>query len=97
MAIKRYLVTYDVSDATRLRKVARILEGAGDRRQLSVFVCDLSDRLREELVSRLTDVVHMTEDQVLIVELGPARDSTNEVFSVVGRSFEPPSSRPLVV
>ncbi|MGE0434417.1 MAG: CRISPR-associated endonuclease Cas2 [Planctomycetota bacterium] len=37
-----YLLTYDVRDDKRLRKVAKTLEGYGTRLQYSVFHCHLS-------------------------------------------------------
>jgi CRISPR-associated protein Cas2 len=37
MSRLRYLVSYDISDPKRLRKVARSLEGFGVRLQYSVF------------------------------------------------------------
>jgi len=39
----RYLVSYDISNPKRLRKVARSLEGFGVRLQYSVFECPLDD------------------------------------------------------
>ncbi len=37
----RYLVSYDICDPKRLRRVAKILEGFGTRLQYSVFECPL--------------------------------------------------------
>ncbi len=63
-----YLVAYDVRDAKRLRRVARILEGYGHRLQYSVFRCHLTarnvERLRWELLEEMTD-----DDELLIVPL----------------------------
>ena len=42
-----YLVCYDVSNPKRLRRVAKVCEGSGYRRQLSVFLGKkLSDTAR---------------------------------------------------
>ncbi|MDH7515690.1 MAG: CRISPR-associated endonuclease Cas2 [Bacteroidota bacterium] len=73
-----YIVTYDVCDAKRLRRVFRLLRGYGDHLQLSVFRCELSDRERAELVQKLHDLIKHDEDQVLLFPLGPA-----EGFNVI--------------
>ncbi len=36
-----FLVTYDVADPKRLRRVCRLLEASGTREQYSVFICNL--------------------------------------------------------
>lgn len=55
---KWYLVCYDVRDAKRLRRVAKHLEGYGERVQYSVFRCWLAyaqlQKLRWELTEKLT-------------------------------------------
>jgi CRISPR-associated protein Cas2 len=47
------LVCYDVCDSRRLRRVAKLLEGYGQRVQESVFECHLDvaclSRMRDEL------------------------------------------------
>jgi CRISPR-associated protein Cas2 len=53
----RYVVTYDVvSDRVRGR-IARLLEGYGDRVQFSVFECDLENSDATQMVERLTRVL----------------------------------------
>ena len=63
-----YLVSYDVRDEKRLRRVARLLEGYGVRMQYSVFRCYLAhrevERLRWELAQRMEG-----EDNLLIAGL----------------------------
>ena len=36
-----FLISYDIADPRRLRRVCRILESAGTREQFSVFLCNL--------------------------------------------------------
>ncbi len=60
-----YLVAYDVRDEVRLRKVAKVLEGFGTRLQYSVFRCRLSDRAREQMRWKLSQVMK-PEDGLLI-------------------------------
>ena len=38
------LVTYDIADPRRLRRVAKVSEGFGRRVQKSVFECELDER-----------------------------------------------------
>lgn len=36
-----FLVSYDIADPKRLRRVCRLLEAAGAREQFSVFLCNM--------------------------------------------------------
>ncbi len=65
-----WLVCYDVRDPVRLRRTARILEGAGERIQYSVFRCWLSPTQMNELRWNLTEVLE-PEDDVLLIPLCP--------------------------
>ncbi len=69
-AMSAYLVSYDISDPKRLRKVARSLEGFGVRLQYSVFECPLDDLRLAKLKAELQDLFNHDEDQVLFVSLG---------------------------
>ncbi|MEM3086916.1 MAG: CRISPR-associated endonuclease Cas2 [Halobacteria archaeon] len=61
-----YLVSYDIRDDTRLRHVARILEGYGERLQYSVFRCNLSERDVERLRWELAKVMAHEDDALFI-------------------------------
>lgn len=37
----QFLVSYDIAEPKRLRRVCRVLEGSGVREQYSVFLCNL--------------------------------------------------------
>jgi CRISPR-associated protein Cas2 len=63
-----YLISYDVRDDKRLRRVAKHMEGYGDRIQLSVFRCRLNKRDIERLKWELTQKMD-TEDDLLIIQL----------------------------
>jgi len=54
----RYLVSYDISNPKRLRKVARSLEGFGVRLQYSVFECPLDDMRLAKLKAELQGLVN---------------------------------------
>lgn len=53
----RTLVSYDISDDKRRRKVCKIMEGYGYRVQYSVFECELDDKKLKELWARLKPLV----------------------------------------
>ena len=57
-----YLITYDISDNRRRKKVSDILEGYGRRVQYSVFECRLPRAKYREMKHRLIKVVKVEED-----------------------------------
>ncbi|WP_396214696.1 CRISPR-associated endonuclease Cas2 [Gemmatimonas sp.] len=67
---RRYLVTYDVADAKRLRRTYKAMHGFGDPVQYSVFLCDLSAVEKQLLLERLHSLLNWGHDRVLIVDLG---------------------------
>jgi CRISPR-associated protein Cas2 len=91
-----YLVTYDVSDPRRLRRVFRTLRGYGDWVQFSVFQCRLGPLRHRRLITELSSLIHQKEDQVLIFPLGPVKSTPVRVASI-GRAFEPISREPVII
>lgn len=72
----RFLVTYDIREPRRLRRVHDVVLGYGERLQYSVYVCDLT---RQELVglrAALRREMHLDVDSVSIFDLGPPRGRT---------------------
>lgn len=94
---QRFLVTYDVSDAARLRKVFKMMKGFGRHVQYSVFVCDLSELGRAELKATLGGVINPTDDQVLLFDLGPTDGRGIHVIESLGRPYDERSCEPMVV
>jgi CRISPR-associated protein Cas2 len=82
-----YIVTYDISDAKRWRRVFRLMSGYGRWLQLSVFQCRLTARRRAELARRLDAVIHHRDDHVLILDLGSA-DKVDVRVESLGKTFE---------
>lgn len=82
-----YIVTYDISDAKRWRKVFRAMKGYGRRLQLSVWQCRLDGSRRIEMAIALESLIDREEDNVVILDLGPAEDVTLHVESF-GKHFE---------
>ena len=69
MSVKHWhLITYDIRDAQRHRKVARTLEGYGSRVQYSVFRCRL-DRIALEKLRWELNAIMAAEDELLVVPL----------------------------
>lgn len=87
-----FLVTYDISDPKRWRKVFQTMKGFGEHVQLSVFRCDLTPPRQVRLSSALDRIIHHEEDQVIIAQIGPTSTETLEKIEVLGRShtFDPP-------
>ncbi len=65
------MVTYDVRDPKRWRRVHRLVKGYGGSLQLSVFRCLLNDRDRERMVLELVKSMH-AEDSLLVIGLCPS-------------------------
>jgi CRISPR-associated protein Cas2 len=87
--LRHYLVTYDISDDTRLRKVHSIVRDFGQPVQYSVFLARLSESHKAELKRRLARAIHHEHDQVLLFDLGRAHGQ-HEIeppeHEVVGRA-----------
>lgn len=92
-----YVVTYDICDPKRLRRVFRVMLGYGEHLQYSVFRCELSDREVVELRWRLNDIIHHDQDQVLFVSVGPADGKARQAFSAIGRPYDHEEKRAIVV
>ena len=68
------IVTYDVSTETRagrkrLRRVAKVCEGTGQRVQKSVFECQVNEMQYEELERRLLAEIDDKEDSLRVYRL----------------------------
>lgn len=80
------IVTYDIGDPRRWRRVFKCMNGFGEWLQLSVFQCRLSSRRRVELEARLRELVKAGEDHVLLIDVGPA-DRTKLAVASIGKTF----------
>jgi CRISPR-associated protein Cas2 len=69
MSMKHWhLISYDIRDAKRLRKVAKKMESYGTRIQLSVFRCRLDRESMEKLRWELSEIIK-PEDDLLVIPL----------------------------
>lgn len=60
-----YLITYDIPVDKRRTKLAKLLEGHGQRVQYSVFECDMEDRQVAQLRRRLSRLLRPAEGDSL--------------------------------
>lgn len=91
-----YVVTYDISDPKRWRRVFNVMNGYGEWLQLSVFQCRLNRQRHAELVALLDGMIHHAEDHVLFMDVGPADYVVPRVVSL-GKDFQPLAREPIVV
>lgn len=87
MARRNYIVTYDIRDDKRLRKVFKLCKGYGEHLQYSVFECDLSKAEKADMESRLSDVINLKDDQVLFIDLGPTSLRGERTITALGQSY----------
>lgn len=92
-----YLVCYDIRNDKRLRRVHTLMKAYGEPWQYSVFYCTLKaiDRVRLENAAR--EIMHLKEDQLLIVDLGSNEGAAREAAMVVGQSLPEGESGMVVI
>lgn len=91
-----YIVSYDIRNPRRWRRLFRTLQGFGDWLQLSVFQCRLDKMRALRLEASIREIVNAREDHVLIMDLGPAENVSPRVSSI-GKSFEPIEPESIIV
>ncbi len=91
-----YLVTYDIRDTKRWRRVFTLMKGFGEWLQLSVFQCRLSPRRHAELIQLLDGVINNKVDALLVIDLGPA-DKVKPRVTSLGERFDPVAREPTIV
>jgi CRISPR-associated protein Cas2 len=84
---RTFIVTYDIRDEKRLRKVFRICKGYGEHLQYSVFECDLDAREKAEMEGHLREVMNLNLDQTLFIDLGPSALRGERVISALGQAY----------
>jgi len=81
----RYIVSYDICDPTRLRQVDKTMRGYGEPLQYSVFCCDLSNSERITLIAELSPIIDHREDQVMLIDIGPADGRGKQSIETLGK------------
>ncbi len=92
-----YIVTYDICEPKRLRRVFKTVKGFGEHLQLSVFQCDLPEMDVVKLKAALVEIIDHTEDQVLIIDLGPTEGRPIKSIEALGKGFTVATRRAQVV
>ncbi|GAB4373006.1 MAG: CRISPR-associated endonuclease Cas2 [Bryobacter sp.] len=92
-----YLVTYDISDPKRLRRVFKTMRDWGDHLQFSVFECQLTATDLALLRAELKEIIHHEEDQVLLVHLGPSEGRGDRAITALGKPYSPIDAPCIVV
>lgn len=97
MTRHRYMVCYDIREPARLRRTHSVMMGYGDPLQYSVFLCDLSAAELVLLESALTRVIKLSEDSVLLIDLGPAAGIARRRIRTLGQVHLPECARVIIV
>ncbi len=92
-----FLVTYDISNDLRLRRVHKTMLGYGDHLQYSVFECQLTPTDVIRCRHALSRVIHHKDDQVLFVDLGPSEGRGDRVITALGRPYAPVDAPCIVI
>ena len=92
-----YIVSYDIRDDKRLRKVYTTMRNWGDHLQYSVFECQLTKSELIQCRSELSEIVHLDLDQVLFINLGPTDGRGERVIEAIGQPYTPVDSACYVV
>lgn len=93
---RHFLVSYDISDDARRTAVFKTMKDHGDHVQYSVFLCQLDRREIVELTAALGSLIDHREDQILVVDLGPATHDLLDQISTIGCAYVPPGRRFIV-
>ena len=91
-----YIVTYDVADDKRWRRLFKLMHGYGEWLQLSVFQCRMTRMRQLELVRQIEAILDREKDHLLMLDIGPAENVQPRVLSI-GKAFAPIERLPVIV
>ncbi len=91
-----YIISYDIRDQKRWKKIHKTLKGFGEWLQLSVFQCRLGKMSALRLEAALSEIMNQKEDHLLIIDIGQAESVMPKVHSI-GKLFEPIQRRPTII
>ncbi|MBK8176002.1 MAG: CRISPR-associated endonuclease Cas2 [Rhodospirillales bacterium] len=91
-----YIVTYDIAEPRRWRRVFKLMNGYGEWLQLSVFQCRLSRKRKVELQAALSELINGNADHVLLLDLGHA-DKVELRVTSLGKVFAAVERQPIIV
>ena len=84
-----FLVTYDICDDKRLRRVHKLMRDFGDHLQYSVFECQFTPADLARCRHELSELINHAVDQVLFVDLGPTEGRGDRVITALGQPYSP--------
>jgi CRISPR-associated protein Cas2 len=84
-----YIVTYDIRDPKRLRKVFKTMKDFGEHLQYSVFECQFTKSELVHCQAELAEIINHNIDQVLFVDIGPTSGRGERVISSMGQAYAP--------
>ncbi len=84
-----YIISYDISDEKRLKRVAKFLEDWGERKQKSVFECWLTEEELKQVKEGLKEIINPKEDRVRFYSLCKSCREKTQTFGL-GRLPEDP-------
>lgn len=97
---RHYIISYDIASDKqgdkRRNKIYESLLARGDHAQFSVFFCQLNPTELAQLRDQLLQIVHHDQDQILLIDLGPAHNPLEGGIEYIGKPFIV-SSRVIVV
>ena len=86
MRRRRFVVSYDIRDDRRLRRVHLVCREWGDPLQYSVFICDLTPVERVALLAALVDEINQAVDSIVLIDLGATEGRGAECFQFLGNT-----------
>ena len=86
MTNHRYLISYDIAEPRRLRRVERAISAVGQRVQYSLFMCELEATQLTDLQRKLARIINVSEDSV---HYQPWCDADRRMTLHEGASSEP--------
>ena len=93
----RFLVAYDIVDDKCRTKLANLLQSYGYRLQYSLFQIDAKPARMERLVRKVEDTVSLSNDSVLVIDLGSVESAKKERIRRIGEPKEVAPDGPLVI
>lgn len=85
-----YLVSYDIRDPKRLRRIFKAMKGYGHHWQYSMFLCNLRALDRVKMVAELHEIANLSKDQILVIDLGTSEESARKAITVIGQRLPEP-------
>ena len=95
--ITRYLVSYDIADPDRLRRVHAVVKASAFHVQDSVYEALMTEKERVLLEERLRKVIHAREDQVLFIDLGSGERAELPEITSLGLPYRPQTRGSIVL